>query len=145
MATAKHVSEKPSAQITVRAPAATTWTCLGFVLFFVRLGLLVTSCATSGSARKQLRDAGPRLSNCLVPRCIWSCGYLAHRLPPKACPRRMAANFRKVAAFREMVADGTLAMVAERARRRRLSLSEYRPPPLKLPVTVVGRRACGKT
>jgi hypothetical protein len=41
----------------------------------------------------------------------------------------MAGNFRKIAAFREMVADGALAMVAERARRRRLSLSEYRPPP----------------
>jgi hypothetical protein len=41
----------------------------------------------------------------------------------------MAGNFRKVAAFRDMVADGAPAKVAERARRRRVSLSEHRPPP----------------
>ena len=41
----------------------------------------------------------------------------------------MAGNFRKVAAFRQMVADGTLAKVAERARRRRANLADYRPPP----------------
>jgi hypothetical protein len=41
----------------------------------------------------------------------------------------MAANFRKVAAFRQLVADGTAKKVAERARRRRTSLADYRPPP----------------
>jgi len=41
----------------------------------------------------------------------------------------MAANFRKIAAFRQMVADGTAAKVAERARRRRVSTKDYRPPP----------------
>ncbi len=41
----------------------------------------------------------------------------------------MAANFRKIAAFREMVADGTSAQVAERARRpsRTLPPSPRRP------------------
>ena len=41
----------------------------------------------------------------------------------------MAGNFRKIAAFRQMVADGTAAKVAERARRRRVSLADYRSPP----------------
>jgi len=41
----------------------------------------------------------------------------------------MAGNFRKVAAFRQMVADGTTAQVAERARRRRANLADYLPPP----------------
>jgi hypothetical protein len=41
----------------------------------------------------------------------------------------MAANFRKIAAFRQLVADGTAAQAAERARRRRVSLADYRPPP----------------
>jgi hypothetical protein len=41
----------------------------------------------------------------------------------------VAANFRKIAAFRQMVRDGQAAKVAERARRRRVSLSDYRPPP----------------
>ena len=41
----------------------------------------------------------------------------------------MAANFRKVATFRHMVAEGRADKVAERARRRRVSLSGYRPPP----------------
>ena len=41
----------------------------------------------------------------------------------------MAANTRKVAAFRQMVADGTATQVAERARRRRVSLAAYRSPP----------------
>ena len=41
----------------------------------------------------------------------------------------MAANFRKIAAFRQLVADGTTEKVAERARRRRTSLADYRPPP----------------
>jgi hypothetical protein len=41
----------------------------------------------------------------------------------------MAANFRKIAAFRQLVADGTAKKVAERARRRRTSLVAYRPPP----------------
>jgi hypothetical protein len=40
----------------------------------------------------------------------------------------MAANFRKVAAFRQLVADGVVEKVAERARRRRMSLAGYRPP-----------------
>jgi hypothetical protein len=40
----------------------------------------------------------------------------------------MAANFRKVAAFRQMAAEGRAANVAERARRRRVSLSDYSPP-----------------
>jgi hypothetical protein len=41
----------------------------------------------------------------------------------------MAANFRKIAAFRQLVADVIGAKVAERARRRRTSLAEHRPPP----------------
>jgi hypothetical protein len=41
----------------------------------------------------------------------------------------MAANFRKIAAFRQLVADGAAAKAAERARRRRVSLADYRPPP----------------
>lgn len=41
----------------------------------------------------------------------------------------MAANIRKVAAFREMVDEGAGPKVAERARRRRVSLTGYRPPP----------------
>ncbi len=41
----------------------------------------------------------------------------------------MAANFSKIAVFREMVAEGTAAKVAERARRRRVSVASYRPPP----------------
>lgn len=39
----------------------------------------------------------------------------------------MAANVRKIAAFRQMVADGIERRVAERARRRRTSLTDYRP------------------
>ena len=41
----------------------------------------------------------------------------------------MAGNFRKIAAFRQMVADGAAPKVAERARRRRVSLADYRSPP----------------
>ena len=41
----------------------------------------------------------------------------------------MAANFRKVTAFREIVADASAAKVAERARRRRARLSDYHPLP----------------
>jgi hypothetical protein len=41
----------------------------------------------------------------------------------------MAANFRKIAAFRQLVADGAAAKAAERARRPRVSLADYRPPP----------------
>ena len=41
----------------------------------------------------------------------------------------MAGNFRKIAAFRQIVADGTADKVAERARRRRVSLADYRSPP----------------
>ena len=41
----------------------------------------------------------------------------------------MAANFRKIAAFRQMAADGTAQKVAARARRRRVSLADHRPPP----------------
>ena len=41
----------------------------------------------------------------------------------------MAANFRKITAYRQLVADGTAAKVAERARRRRVSLADYRSPP----------------
>jgi hypothetical protein len=39
----------------------------------------------------------------------------------------MAGNFRRTAAFSQMVADGSTAQVAERARRRRVSLNDYRP------------------
>ena len=38
----------------------------------------------------------------------------------------MAANFRKIAAFRQMTANGTAQKVAQRARRRRVSLATYR-------------------
>jgi hypothetical protein len=41
----------------------------------------------------------------------------------------MAGNFRKIAAFRQMVAEGTAERLAERARRRRVSLTDYRSPP----------------
>jgi hypothetical protein len=40
----------------------------------------------------------------------------------------MAGNIRKIAAFRQMVADDAQQRVAERARRRRTSLDDYRPP-----------------
>jgi hypothetical protein len=39
----------------------------------------------------------------------------------------MAANFRKIAAFREMAADGAAAQVAARARRRRARLADFWP------------------
>jgi hypothetical protein len=39
----------------------------------------------------------------------------------------VAGNFPKVAAFRQMVAEGTATQVAERARRRRANLADYRP------------------
>jgi hypothetical protein len=41
----------------------------------------------------------------------------------------MAANFRKIVAYRYLMAEGEGSKVAERARRRRISLTEYRPPP----------------
>jgi hypothetical protein len=41
----------------------------------------------------------------------------------------MAANIRKIAAWRAVVADGTATQTAERARRRRVSLADYRSPP----------------
>jgi hypothetical protein len=41
----------------------------------------------------------------------------------------MAANFRKIAAFRQLLSDGAVAKVAERARRRRAGLADHRPPP----------------
>jgi len=41
----------------------------------------------------------------------------------------MAANFRKIAAYRDLVANGEGSKVAERARRRRISITDYRPPP----------------
>jgi hypothetical protein len=41
----------------------------------------------------------------------------------------MAANVRKIAAFRELTAAGEGPQVLERARRRRISLTDYRPPP----------------
>jgi hypothetical protein len=42
----------------------------------------------------------------------------------------MAANVRRIAAFRQLVADGAGPAVAERARRRRTSIRDYRPPPV---------------
>jgi hypothetical protein len=41
----------------------------------------------------------------------------------------MAANIRKIASFRQMIADGSGHQVVERAHRRRISLKEYRSPP----------------
>jgi hypothetical protein len=41
----------------------------------------------------------------------------------------MAANFRKISAHRQLIADGMNQNVPERARRRRTSLVDYRPPP----------------
>jgi hypothetical protein len=41
----------------------------------------------------------------------------------------MAANLRKIAAHRALIADGRGPQVAERARRRRVSITDYRPPP----------------
>jgi hypothetical protein len=41
----------------------------------------------------------------------------------------MAANFRKIAAYRDLVAGDAGRKVAQRARRRRTSITEYRPPP----------------
>ncbi len=40
----------------------------------------------------------------------------------------MAANFRKITAFRQLVADRTTDEVAARARRRRVGLADYAPP-----------------
>ncbi len=41
----------------------------------------------------------------------------------------MAANIRKIRAYRELVADQRTGEIAERARRRRMSLADYRAPP----------------
>jgi hypothetical protein len=41
----------------------------------------------------------------------------------------LASNFRKIAAWRAVVTEGRAEKVAERARRRRVSLTSYRPPP----------------
>ena len=41
----------------------------------------------------------------------------------------MAANFRKIAAYRDLVQAGDAHKVVARARRRRTSIAEYRPPP----------------
>jgi len=41
----------------------------------------------------------------------------------------MTANFRKIAAYRDLMSEGEGPKVAERARRRRISITEYRPPP----------------
>ena len=41
----------------------------------------------------------------------------------------MAANLRKIRAYRELVADRRTGEIAERARRRRMSIAEYRGPP----------------
>ncbi len=41
----------------------------------------------------------------------------------------MAANIRKIAAHRALVANGQCEKVAERARRRRTSIADYHPPP----------------
>jgi hypothetical protein len=41
----------------------------------------------------------------------------------------MAANFRKISAHRQLVEDGSGHKVLERARRRRTSLEDYKPPP----------------
>lgn len=43
----------------------------------------------------------------------------------------MAANFRKIAAHRQLVEDGLAHKVLERARRRRTSLEDYRPLPTR--------------
>jgi len=40
----------------------------------------------------------------------------------------MAANLRRIRAFRELVADRRTGEIAERARRRRTSLQDYRAP-----------------
>ena len=40
----------------------------------------------------------------------------------------MAANLRKIRAFRELVADRRTGEIVERARRRRTSLQDYRAP-----------------
>jgi hypothetical protein len=41
----------------------------------------------------------------------------------------MAVNFRKIRAHRDLMEDGSPHKVLERARRRRTSLQDYRPPP----------------
>ena len=41
----------------------------------------------------------------------------------------MAANLRKIGAHRELVADRRTGQIAERARRRRMSIADYRDPP----------------
>jgi hypothetical protein len=41
----------------------------------------------------------------------------------------MAANLRKIRTYRELVADRRTGQIAERARRRRMSIAEYRSPP----------------
>jgi hypothetical protein len=40
----------------------------------------------------------------------------------------MAANFRKIAAYRNLVENGRSDEVVERARRRRVSITDFRPP-----------------
>jgi hypothetical protein len=41
----------------------------------------------------------------------------------------MSANFRKIATFRTLLESDDAPKVLERARRRRISLTDYRPPP----------------
>jgi len=41
----------------------------------------------------------------------------------------MAANFRKIAAYRALVQAGDAHKVVARAQRRRMSIAEHRPPP----------------
>ena len=41
----------------------------------------------------------------------------------------MAVNFRKISAHRQLMKDGSGHKVLERARRRRTSLEDYKPPP----------------
>ena len=82
----------------------------------------------------------------ITPERCPLCAGTGVRFPPDYAPGRrrvrgiaaqsifvtlllMAGNFRKITAFRQMVADGAAPKVAERARRRRVSLADYRSPP----------------
>jgi len=69
------------------------------------------------TAHEALAQPGRRRVRGIAAKSLF-CGLLA-----------MAANLRKIAAFRELMANGGADRAAERARRRRTSITDYRPPP----------------
>ena len=69
------------------------------------------------SAHEALQAPGRRRVRGIAAQSLF-CGLLA-----------MAVNVRRIAAHRGLVADGLDRQVAERARRRRMSITDYEPPP----------------